>query len=240
MVWRTASSAARRSAGSPARYSATVVASDCMGLTPLYGAHTIVLRVVLELAEAERSPSAAGCRRQSARAALSSGRTSRRWGWRRTAPGLDRPFLGGLLLICAAQLHPIAGRLQHGVEIVHAAGIVVEGRRADGADQDDFPSFSSVCIVYADVPGGVISCQGLSLERFGRVVILLSFTSLVGAAGRGEVNLIGRSRAVLAARVTQPGHRNVDSCTMSAASILVPSSNTIVPVVCASLISVRS
>ena len=52
---------------------------------------------------------------------------------RRARPGLDRAFLGWLLLVGAAELDPAAGCLQHGREVVEATRVVKQHGLADGA-----------------------------------------------------------------------------------------------------------
>jgi len=55
---------------------------------------------------------------------------------RRAAPGFDRAFFSGLLFVGAAEFDPITGGLQHGVEVIKAASVVVKNGFADGADED--------------------------------------------------------------------------------------------------------
>lgn len=50
-------------------------------------------------------------------------------------PGFHRAGRGGLLLVGAAQRQPVAVLLQHGVEVVQAAQVIAQFRRAHHAHQ---------------------------------------------------------------------------------------------------------
>ena len=53
-----------------------------------------------------------------------------------TPPSFDSAALGGLLLVRAAQVHPIAVRLEHVVQVFDAARIVMEDGLAHSADDN--------------------------------------------------------------------------------------------------------
>ena len=53
----------------------------------------------------------------------------------RAAPGLHGPLGSRLLLVRAAERHPVAVRLEHGVQVLDAAQVVAQLRRAHLADE---------------------------------------------------------------------------------------------------------
>ncbi len=133
----------------------------------LKGAHAVVFGVVLELGEAE------GFKERREVHAEAPAETFLEavpapygvlWG---AAPGFYGAFGGGLLFVGAAEEHPVAVGLEHGVEVFDGSGLVVEDGLADGADED-----GRVCGVVAvdfvvggaggrfEVPGIFFSADG--------------------------------------------------------------------------------
>ncbi len=54
----------------------------------------------------------------------------------RTAPSFDGTFFGWLLFVGAAEIDPVAGGFEHGVEIFDTSCVIVEDGFAYDADED--------------------------------------------------------------------------------------------------------
>ncbi len=100
-----------------------------------HGAHPVVARVVLDLGEPERFEHGRDVDGEAAAQALLESVPAARGVALGARPGLDRAVGGGLLLVGAAERHPVAVRLQHRVEVIDAAQVIAKLGLADPDDE---------------------------------------------------------------------------------------------------------
>ncbi len=98
------------------------------------GAHPVVLGVVGELGQPERLEQRRHVDAEPPTQALLQPIPPADRVGLRASPRLDRPVGRGLLLVRATERHPVAVRLEHGVQVVDRPPVVLELRPADLAD----------------------------------------------------------------------------------------------------------